>query len=107
MSINADTLNRLVPITLFNRGQANKVFDRLKTEGQLVVLKNNVPEAVILSPDEFRRLSDIIEDYHLLVTAQGRLANHNETNAISEAELMRNLGMSEADLVSAEDVEIE
>ena len=51
MSIAYNTLNSLVPITQFNKGQASKIFDRLTNEKQLIVLKNNVPAAVILSPD--------------------------------------------------------
>jgi len=107
MAINADTLKRMVPITLFNRGQATKIFDRVKSEGQLVVLRNNTPEAIILSPDEFTRMAETVEDYRLLLLAQQRLANNNEANAISEAEVMRSLGITEADLESAGDVEIE
>ncbi|MCL2812582.1 MAG: type II toxin-antitoxin system Phd/YefM family antitoxin [Clostridia bacterium] len=107
MAINADTLKRMVPITLFNRGQATKIFDRVKAEGQLVVLRNNTPEAIILSPDEFTRMTETVEDYRLLLLAQQRLANNNEANAISEAEVMRDLGITEADLEGAGDVEIE
>ena len=56
MAITADVLNSLVSITQFNKGQASKIFDRLRTERQLVVLKNNAPSAVILSPEEYERL---------------------------------------------------
>ena len=58
MAITADVLNSLVSITQFNKGQASKIFDRLRTERQLVVLKNNAPSAVILSPEEYERLSE-------------------------------------------------
>lgn len=58
MSIVINNLNSLVPITMFNKGHASKIFDRLKTERQLVVLKNNTPLAVILSLEEYSRLSD-------------------------------------------------
>jgi PHD/YefM family antitoxin component YafN of YafNO toxin-antitoxin module len=107
MAINADTLNCLVPITLFNRGQASKIFDRVKSEGQLVVLKNNSPEAVILSPEEYTRMAEIVEDYQLLVLAQERLANNNEANAVSLETVMEHLGITQADLDAVGDVEIE
>ena len=48
MDHTANILKSLVPITQFNRGQASRIFDRLRTERQLVVLKNNQPAAVIL-----------------------------------------------------------
>lgn len=49
-------LNNLVSVTMFNQGQASKIFNRLQDEKQIVVLKNNVPTAVLLSPDEYDRL---------------------------------------------------
>lgn len=49
-------LNNLVSVTMFNQGQASKIFNRLQDEKQIVVLKYNVPTAVLLSPDEYDRL---------------------------------------------------
>ena len=106
MAISAETLRSLVSISQFSKGQATQVFDRLKNEPQLVVLKNNVPAAILLSPDEFSRLAEIEENYRLLLLAQERLANNNLENARSEADVMKNLGISEADIDAAEDVEI-
>jgi len=51
------TLRSFVPISQFNKGQAGKIFDRLKTEPQIVVLKNNTPVAVLLSLEEYDRLT--------------------------------------------------
>ena len=39
MAYTADILDSLVPITQFNRGQASRIFDRLHSENQLIVLK--------------------------------------------------------------------
>lgn len=107
MTIHTDTLSQLVPITQFNRGQATKIFDRAKAEGQIVVLKNNAPEAVILSMKEFTRMSEIIEDYNLLMLAQQRLANDNIKNAIPMEAVMAELGITKSDIDAAEDLEIE
>ena len=51
MAITADILQSLVPISQFNKGQAAKIFDRLHSERELIVLKNNQPSAIILSPE--------------------------------------------------------
>jgi len=53
MSYTADILDSLVPITEFNRDQASKIFDRLHSESRLIVIKNNQPAAIFLSPSEF------------------------------------------------------
>lgn len=107
MSIAYETLNSLVSITQFNKGQASRIFDRLNTEKQLIVLKNNVPSAVIISPDEYVRLSEIAEDYYLLLEAQERLKNNSGKRSLTFNDVMQNYGISESDIENAEDLEIE
>lgn len=107
MSIAYETLNSLVSITQFNKGQASRIFDRLNTEKQLIVLKNNIPSAVIISPDEYIRLSEIAEDYYLLLEAQKRLKNNNGQKSLSFEDVMQNYGISESDIENAEDLDIE
>ena len=41
MALATDFLQSLVPISQFNKGQAAKIFDRLHSEKELIVLKNN------------------------------------------------------------------
>ena len=102
----ANVLNSLVPITQFNRGQAARIFDRLHSESQLVVLKNNQPAAIILSPSEYQRLSEIEEDYLLLREAMERLST-NTAPTTSMDDVMRELGITKEALDAAEDVVIE
>lgn len=107
MAFTANMLECLVPITQFNKGQASRIFDRLRTEKQLVVLKNNAPSAVILSPEEYARLSEIEEDYALLLEATQRLADSTNESTLSFDTVMSNLGISEKELNDAEDIIIE
>ena len=106
MAYTADILNSLVPITQFNHGQASKIFDRLHSENRLIVLKNKQPVAIILSPSEFQRLSEIEEDYTLLLEAARRLKEDSSSTS-SREELMSELDISEADLAAAGDVVME
>ena len=46
-------LRSTVPISLFNRGLAGKVFEEVRQQGAKVVMKNNAPECVLLSPEEY------------------------------------------------------
>ncbi|MCU6761104.1 Phd_YefM [uncultured Roseburia sp.] len=107
MAITSDLLNSLVSVTQFNKGQASKIFDRLRTERQLVVLKNNAPSAVILSPEEYERLSDIEEDYRLLLLAQERINGGALEHTISFHDAMADLGISDSEIEEAEELEIE
>ena len=59
--IEKNLLNNLVSVTMFNQGQASKIFNRLQDEKQIVVLKNNVLTAILLSPDEYDWLLNLAE----------------------------------------------
>lgn len=107
MELTANFLTRLVPITQFNRGQASRIFDRLRSESELIVLKNNQPSAVILSPDEYARLAEIEENYQLLLEATKRLTANEGKTAVSEADVLKHFGITEIDLEEVEDLEIE
>lgn len=103
----SNILNSLVSITQFNKGQAAKIFDRLKTEHRIVVLKNNAPSAILLSPDEYLRLLEIEEDSYLLNLAEQRLANYKPGDGIPYEEALIQLDLTHEDIENAEDVEIE
>lgn len=107
MAIAADLLQSLVPISQFDKGQAAKIFDRLHSERELIVLKNNQPSAIILSPEEYTRLTEIEEDYFLLLEANKRMEDSGNNKTISFDSLMSNLGISEGELLDTEDVDIE
>ena len=83
MAIAADLLQSLVPISQFNKGQAAKIFDRLHSERELIVLKNNQPSAIILSPAEYTRLTEIEEDYYLLLEANRRIEENGDNKTVS------------------------
>ena len=107
MAIAADLLQSLVPISQFNKGQAAKIFDRLHSERELIVLKNNQPSAVILSPEEYTRLTEIEEDYFLLLEANKRMEDNGISKTVSFDSVMSDLGISEDELLDTEDVDIE
>lgn len=107
MAITAGLLQSLVPISQFNKGQAAKIFDRLHSERELIVLKNNQPSAIILSPEEYTRLTEIEEDYYLLLEANKRVKDNGNNKTVLFNSVMSNLGISEDELLDAEDVDIE
>ena len=51
-----------VPITQFNRGLAGKILEDVKAHGAKVVMKNNTAECVLLSPEEYAALIDMVND---------------------------------------------
>ena len=105
MATTVNILQSLIPISQFNKGQASKIFDRLQAEKELIVLKNNQASAVILAPDEYSRLTEIEENYYLLLEANRRLSENGDKATVSMEVVMADLGISEADLADVEDME--
>ncbi len=107
MAVAADLLQSLVPISQFNKGQASKIFDRLRSEKELIVLKNNQPSAIILSPEEYTRLTEIEEDYFLLLEANKRIEANGDKDNIPIDAVITDLGINKEELFDTEDVNIE
>ncbi|MDR3587972.1 MAG: type II toxin-antitoxin system Phd/YefM family antitoxin [Desulfosporosinus sp.] len=97
-------MNSLVPISRFNKGEANKIFEEVRETGFKIVLKNNTPTCVLLTPEAYEQMLETIENYRLLVEAEKRLENAKEEDFIPTEQAMLELGISEADL---KDIEVE
>lgn len=100
-------LRSTVPISLFNRGLAGKVFEEVRKQGAKVVMKNNAPECVLLSPEEYLRLIDEVNDAKLAAVAAQRMQHFDPAKAIPAEEVYRKYGLSEADLANMDEVEFE
>ena len=107
MSSAYEALNNIVSIKQFDNGKASEIFDRVHSENELIVIKDDVPSAVILSTEEFVRLSEIAEDFYLYFEAQERMKKGSGKNDLSFEEVMQKYGITQKDLDDAEDVEIE
>ena len=100
-------LRDTVPINQFNRGLAGKIFEEVKKSGAKVVMKNNTAECVLLSPEEYAKLIDEICDARLLLLASDRMSRSDLSKTVTQEEVYRELGLSAADLLGDEDVELE
>lgn len=102
-----ECIKNTVPISQFNRGLAGKIFEDVKQSGAKVVMKNNVAECVLISPEEYVRLMDEVNDARLLAVASERMAHFNPATLISEEEMNRRLGITEDNLTGFDEVDIE
>ena len=100
------TLDSMVSFSEFNRGQAGKIFDNVKKVGTKIVVKNNAPECVLVSVDEYMKMVDEINDARLLLTAVDRMQDFdgNMKDAFSQEEVEKMFGVDTSDF---EKVEIE
>ena len=100
-------ITNTVPITQLNRGYAGKIFEEVKRSGAKVVMKNNAAECILLSPDEYVKIMDELNDMRLLAIANQRILNSDSNTWISDEEMNKRLGISEEDLKGFDEVEIE
>ena len=95
------TLIETVPITKFNRGQAGRIFgDVKKTNNTKVVIKNNEPEVVLLSPQEYNKLVSVYEQVKeetLYQKIAERISKDSKVT-YSREEVMKELSITEEDL---------
>lgn len=100
-----EVMDAIVPITRFNRGEANKIFDEVNAKGVKVVLKNNTAACVLVKPERYDEMIEALEDYALFFEAERRSkAAGNKTIPLSD--VMKDLDITEEDLEAVE-VEIE
>lgn len=99
-------MKKIVPITRFNKGEANKIFDEVQSTGTKIVMKNNRPACVLMSPEQYEALIERLSDYLLLAEADRRMAVNHDAENISHEDMMRSLGVTREDLDTV-DVEIE
>ena len=48
----AEIMKSMIPITRFNRGEASRIFDEVASSGTKIVVKNNRPACVLMSPEQ-------------------------------------------------------
>ena len=55
-------MKAIVPITRFNKGEANRIFDEVESGGTKIVMKNNRPACVLMSPGQYESLIEMLSD---------------------------------------------
>jgi len=91
LSLN-NALDALIPISRFNRGEANKIFEEVKESGCKVVVKNNVPACILLTPEKYKEMVELIEDEALLALVEEREKNDSGITYSAE-EVYKELGV--------------
>ncbi len=102
-------IDNIIPISLFNRGQASKIFADVKKSGTKIVVKNNMPECILMSPQEYKNLFECLEDERDYEIAMERMRDLDESKLIPAEKLYKELGITKEDLaaVTEEDIEFE
>ncbi|CAK7064199.1 MAG: hypothetical protein ENTB_02928 [Enterocloster aldenensis] len=99
-------MKAIIPITRFNKGEANRIFDEVESSGTKIVMKNNTPACVLMSPRQYEALMEMLADYITLEEAEERVAHYNPQETMSHEEVMESFGITQDDLADVH-VEIE
>ena len=100
-------IENTVPISQFNKGLAGRIFEDVKRYGAKVVMKNNAAECVLMSPQEYVRLMDEINDARLLAEAAARMSRFDPDALLSDEQIDEALGLSPEDYADTSEVEFE
>lgn len=100
-------MNQIVPISRFNKGEASKICEEVQETGVKAVLKNNVRVMVLVEPNQYDEMVELLEDYALLFEAEERMKTAETEGFLSQEQVMKNHNISQADLDNTADVEIE
>lgn len=104
-SVVAAIVRDTVPISLLNKGQANKIIEAVRRNGPKVIIKNNEPICVMSSIDDYLRMEELLEDYRLLLEAEQRIIAADGKPTLTHHDIMTRYKLTDADL--DEHVEIE
>ena len=100
-----EVMDAIVPISRFNRGEANKIFDEVNARGVKIVLKNNDAVCVLVKPERYDEMVKALEDYALYCEAERR-SKAAGSGTIHLAQVMDEFKITKEDLDAVE-VEIE
>ena len=99
-------LRNMISFSEFNRGQAGKIFEDVKKVGAKIVVKNNNPECVLISIDDYINMVEEINDMRAILMATDRMSDFdgNVKDTFSQEEIEKMFGVNTKD---CEEVEIE
>jgi prevent-host-death family protein len=99
-------IEKFVSISDLSRGKASKVIQNVvKNKDQCIIVKNNKPEAVILSLSEYLELVDIKdrlheleEDIELMQLANERVEKYTTDKTISQEKVLEKYNIQEKEI---------
>ncbi len=101
------TLSNTISINSFEKGNPIEIFEDVKKTGAKVVMHNNEPECVLLSPSEYLSLIEELQNAKSLQSNDENQVIFDISMAIPEADVLKELGITEEELDEMDEVELE
>lgn len=71
-------IHAFVPISRFNKGEAGKIIDEVKQDGVRVIVKNNAPECVMITVEEYDTMMQLANTKINVFQTKEEEARHKE-----------------------------
>lgn len=97
----------IISITEFNKGRAGKIFESVKSGRPKIVFKNNVPECILISPEQYKNMLDELEDLQLIALSDERMKNYDSERLLSSEEINKKYDYNDPDIADADEIEFE
>ena len=98
----------VVPMSVFNEGRAGEIFEEVRRSGtKLVVNDDDSAACILMSPEEYLKMSDDYNEARLLAVAEDRMKNFDRSRLIPAEEVYKEFGITDEDLEGWEDIELE
>lgn len=94
----------LVSISEFDDGDAERIFTEVKQAGIKIVMKDDCPECVMISPEKYSELIEKYNDMQLLLTAISRVNNSKKNDIFTQEEVDKMFDLNTFDI--NDDIEI-
>lgn len=104
--VTQDLTKAVVPVSRFNKGEANKIFQELKQDGVKAVFKNNQIQAMLISPQVYDQLMEMLADQLLIEEVRKRVREDNGQRYSFE-EIMNEAGITKEALEAVDEKDIE
>lgn len=102
----AALLDNMVPTSAFSQGKSARCFEKVSDGMPVVVLKNNSPYRVVVTPADYARMAQLEEDNELLSLALARLEANAGKAAVPAAQAYADLGIDMDEVAAMDDVEL-
>ncbi|MDO9543714.1 MAG: type II toxin-antitoxin system Phd/YefM family antitoxin [Synergistaceae bacterium] len=106
-TMNPSIFDDIISITEFNKGRAGKIFESVKSGRPKIVFKNNVPECILISPEQYKNMLDELEDLQLIALSHERMKNYDSERLLSSEEINKKYGYNDPDIADADEIEFE
>ena len=103
------TTSKTVPFSAFNEGKAGEIFAEVKRSGTKIVVNDSddSAECILMSPEDYLKMSDDYDDARLLAVAEDRLSHFDLSKTIPAEEVYRKLGITHEEIDAMPEVELE